>query len=294
MFLNILTLLFLALVVRGFARVIRYFITWLGRGKDLRTAVDHQRVSEDTALAYLEEGRHLTRDQRAEVMRAQLQDREEFLDNLHITWYQVVILFVFGSMAGLLLEELWMFASAGLTQSRVGLVWGPFSPLYGFGTVFLTLIAFQMRKRGAKGWQVFLVSALVGGCLEQFTGWAMETLFQAQSWTYLYLPDHITQWIAWRFLVMWGVLGLVWTKMIMPELLYRIGEPTTKRQVTFVVILAAYLALDIFMTLACFQRRTERDAGIPASNDFERWIDDHYTDEFMSQRFQNLVVGQDL
>ena len=201
-----------------------------------------------------------------------------------------MIIFLLASFAGLVLEEVWMFVSAGLTQSRPGLVWGPFSPLYGFGAVFLTLFCWVMRKVNASGSLVFVVSAALGGGLEQVTGWAMETLFGVSSWTYVYLPDHITQWVAWRFLFFWGIIGLVWARYVMPDLLYRIGAPTYRRQATFVLLLAAYLALDIFVTLACFTRMTLRDEGVPAVTPFQEWIDENFTDQFIAARFQNLVV----
>ena len=95
--------------------------------------------------------------------------RESYLDAMHMGWYQVVILFVVGSMAGLLLEEIWMLITAGLTESRVGLVWGPFSPLYGAGAVLLTLISYQLRRRHAPNVVVFCISAVVGGLLEEIT-----------------------------------------------------------------------------------------------------------------------------
>ena len=183
-----------------------------------------------------------------------------------------------------------MFVTAGLTQSRPGLVWGPFSPLYGCGAVLLTLFCWGMRKVRANDGVVFLVSAAVGGGLEQVTGWAMETLFHASSWTYIHLPDHITQWVAWRFLFFWGVIGLVWARYVMPDLLYRIGAPTFKRQAVFVLLLAAYLGLDIFMTMACFTRKTLRDEGVPAATPFQEWVDENYTDQFIAARFQNLVI----
>ncbi|WP_282742192.1 putative ABC transporter permease [Olsenella uli] len=293
MFLTLLSLLFLLLVVRGFARVIGYFWTWLGHGRDLEHARARGRVTSEGSLPEEAEevlSPRLTRRQRAQVLQSRREEREEFLDGLSLGWYQIVFIFVLGSMAGLLLEEVWMFATAGLTESRVGLVWGPFSPLYGTGTVLLTALSFWLRRKQARSWQIFLLSAIVGGSLEQLTGWGMETLFHAQSWTYAALPDHITTWVAWRFLVFWGALGLVWAKVITPELLFRIGEPTTRRQVTFVVILAVYLALDIFLTVACFSRRAARDAGIPAHNAFEAWVDQNFTDQFMSSKFQNLVI----
>lgn len=187
-----------------------------------------------------------------------------------------------------------MLVTAGLTENRVGLVWGPFSPLYGFGAVLITVLCFGLRRRGARLWQVFLCAALVGGTLEQVTGWSMETFLDATSWTYESYPDHITKWVAFRFLVYWGILGVVWCKVIMPRMLYQIGMPTTRRQAVFVTLVALYLVADIAMTLVCFNRKAQRDAGVPPANSFEQWVDTHYSDDFIAGRFQNLQIGSEL
>ncbi len=297
MFLSLIFVVFLYAVVQGFVRVVVFFWEWLSRGSQL----DEDDV--ERAEAALEESedaleRELARAERERGLgrlfarwRASAAAVDEYLDHLHLGWYQIVILFFLGSMAGLLIEEVWMLATAGLTENRVGLVWGPFSPLYGLGAVLLTLLSFFLRSRGARAWQVFLVSALVGGVLEQLTGWSMSTFFDAESWTYLHLPDHITQWVAWRFLAFWGLLGLTWSRAVMPRLLYQIGMPTTRRQAVFVTLVAVYLVADIAMTLVCFDRKTERDAGIPPANAFEQWVDTNYSDEFIAARFENLKIG---
>lgn len=297
MFLSLIFVVFLYAVVQGFDRVVVFFWEWLSRGRQL----DEDDV--ERAEAALEESedaleRELARAERERGLgrlfarwRASAAAVDEYLDHLHLGWYQIVILFFLGSMAGLLIEEVWMLATAGLTENRVGLVWGPFSPLYGLGAVLLTLLSFFLRSRGARAWQVFLVSALVGGVLEQLTGWSMSTFFDAESWTYLHLPDHITQWVAWRFLAFWGLLGLTWSRAVMPRLLYTIGMPTTRRQAVFVTLVAVYLVADIAMTLVCFDRKTERDAGIPPANAFEQWVDTNYSDEFIAARFENLKIG---
>ena len=297
MFLSLIFVVFLYAVVQGFVRVVVFFWEWLSRGRQL----DEDDV--ERAEAALEESedaleRELARAERERGLgrlfarwRASAAAVDEYLDHLHLGWYQIVILFFLGSMAGLLIEEVWMLATAGLTENRVGLVWGPFSPLYGLGAVLLTLLSFLLRSRGARAWQVFLVSALVGGVLEQLTGWSMSTFFDAESWTYLHLPDHITQWVAWRFLAFWGLLGLTWSRAVMPRLLYQIGMPTTRRQAVFVTLVAVYLVADIAMTLVCFDRKTERDAGVPPANAFEQWVDTNYSDEFIAARFENLKIG---
>ncbi len=234
----------------------------------------------------------LSSEQVAALKAARLKVRDEWLETAHPGLYHYVIIFVVASVAGLVLEMVWMFVSSGRTELRVGLVWGPFSPLYGFGACLLTMVLWKFRT--ASNLHVFAVSALLGGGLEQTTGMLMEDLFHAQSWTYLGLPDAITQWIAWRFIFAWGVLGLVWCRVVMPEVIYRIGEPTNRTQVIVVALLTVFLVLDMLATVFCFYRKTARDAGIGAHNAVEAYVDERFNDDFIANRFQNLVVGADL
>lgn len=152
-------------------------------------------------------GRRRMRAKLAKAQRRIIRDTKTFLRNEYLeahppSIYQYIIIFLIASVLGLVLETVYTFVMFGVVESRVGLVWGPFSPLYGCGAVLLTVCLWQVRDR--PWWQIFLLSALLGGALEQTTGWGMERFANAESWTYLGLPDHITQWVAWRFLAMWG------------------------------------------------------------------------------------------
>jgi uncharacterized membrane protein len=310
MFLTLVGLLGMLLAIRAISWCVRAFWAWLGRGKELRRLANNEQLDEGvklqiaTAHAWRVARRsevtirrnvphHLNAQQRHAVRKAVINARDEFLDATPLGWWQVIMIFFFCSILGLVLEEIWMLITAGLTESRVGLVWGPFSPLYGVGAVLLTFMAYQLRRHHAKNWHVFFAAVAVGGVLEQGCGWGMEHLLHAQSWSYAHLPDHITDYVAWRFLFMWGLLGIVWARLIMPELLYRIGVFHSVRQYAFIALLAAYLTADIAMTVACFDRKVERDAGIPPSNRFEVWVDEHYTDQFIARRFENLVIDTD-
>ena len=204
-------------------------------------------------------------------------------------WYQVTMIFFVWSIAGLVLEEVWMLLSMGKVQSRAGLVWGPFSPLYGTGAVLLTAVLLRLHDIGATRRQVFMASALVGGILEQATGWAMQTFLGIVSWDYISggVPFALTKWVAVPFLVGWGGLGCLWDRLVMPGLLHVIGGPTTKKRLTFAVLLGVFLVLDIVVTLCCFGRMVERGANIPPGNPIEEWVDDTYDDTFVANRFQN-------
>lgn len=239
-------------------------------------------------------GRRRMRAKLAKAQRRIIRDTKTFLRNEYLeahppSIYQYIIIFLIASVLGLVLETVYTFIMFGVVESRVGLVWGPFSPLYGCGAVLLTVCLWQVRDR--PWWQIFLLSALLGGALEQTTGWSMERFANAESWTYLGLPDHITQWVAWRFLAMWGLIGLTWCKVIMPELIYRIGQPTTNRQMVVVGVLTAFMTLDIVMTLACFWRAGQRHRGVPPSNPFEVYVDTHFDDDFIADTFENMQIG---
>lgn len=307
MFLNILGLLLALIVLAIVMRLIGAFWFWLSKGKKSRRYVeepeedtpeiaDAKRIASDfwgrrKRLRLMMKGEEIPpKHGFLELAKAHLVLREDFMDKLKLGWYQYVMLFFIASILGLLIEEVWMYITAGLTESRVGLVWGPFSPLYGAGAIILTVIFFYLRKAHAKWWVIFLLSMVVGGLLEQIVGWSMYTFMGASSWDYSEVPGAITQWVAVPFLFFWGILGLVWAKILMPELLYAIGKPTTKRQVVFITLLSIYLIADIFMTLACFDRMAARDEGIPPANGFEQWIDDHYSDAFIANRFQNMKI----
>lgn len=235
---------------------------------------------------------NISREQQRVIRQARLEMREDFLDDNSPGFYQYVILFLVASVLGLVLETVYTFVTFGILESRVGLVWGPFSPLYGVGAVLLTAVLWPLRKRPV--WQLFLLSAVLGGLLEQTAGWGMERFAHLQSWTYLGLPDHITQWVAWRFLAMWGLIGVLWCRVIMPEMVYRIGEPTSKRQKVVVGLLTAFITLDIVMTVACFWRAGQRSEGVPPRGPFEAYVDTHFNDDFMARTFENMKVGEDL
>jgi len=305
----IILVLFLAFqLIRFLAKLIwrgiAMFIAWLSDGRRLKKY--EEKVPDVTGAYSDEEGRRIEKErlrasriknreekaaERKRIREQHNERRDIFIKNARPNWYQTVVLFFAGSVLGLIGEEIFMLITRGIRESRPGLVWGPFSPLYGVGAVLITFVCLFLYKKKAKWWQVFLVAAAIGTLLEQLTGWSMEKLFNAHSWSYSHLPDAITQWVAWRFIFMWGLLGIVWTYFVMPEVLYLIGVATTRRQIIFTSLLAAYMIIDVVMTVKCFDRKTERDAGIPPANAFESWVDENFSDEFIAQRFQNLTIG---
>lgn len=55
-------------------------------------------------------------------------------------------LFVIGSFIGTILETIWAFCVDGHFEMRVGMVYGPFIPVYGGGACFLTAALYKLYK----------------------------------------------------------------------------------------------------------------------------------------------------
>lgn len=291
----------LFLVARGIAFLIQRYLDLRGAGRSFKKLLRQGRIdagvyadavwSEVNRFGHKKLRAKISKEQQRVIRDARRQLRDDFLNDNCPGFYQYLIIFLVASVLGLILETIWMFVAYGVLESRVGLVWGPFSPLYGCGAVLLTVVLWRLRDQPT--WMIFLISAGLGGILEQLAGWSMETVMHAWSWSYLHFPDHITQWVAWRFLIVWGLLGVAWCKVIMPELLYRIGEPTSRRQAVVVSFLTAFIALDIAMTVACFWRAGKREEGVPPQNVFEEYVDRHFGDEFIKGKFENLRMDSD-
>lgn len=291
----------LFLVARGITFLIQRYLDFHGAGRSFKKLLRQGRIdagvyadavwSEVNRFGHKKLRAKISKEQQRVIRDARRQLRDDFLNDNCPGFYQYLIIFLVASVLGLILETIWMFVAYGVLESRVGLVWGPFSPLYGCGAVLLTVVLWRLRDQPT--WMIFLISAGLGGILEQLAGWSMETVMHAWSWSYLHFPDHITQWVAWRFLIVWGLLGVAWCKVIMPELLYRIGEPTSRRQAVVVSFLTAFIALDIAMTVACFWRAGKREEGVPPQNVFEEYVDRHFGDEFIKGKFENLKMDSD-
>lgn len=62
-------------------------------------------------------------------------EKENRLTIHQIFWYLVIF-----SIIGLIIETIYGYATTGILESRKGLIWGPFCPVYGVGAVVLILL----------------------------------------------------------------------------------------------------------------------------------------------------------
>ena len=100
----------------------------------------------------------------------------------------------------------------GHYQDRAGLLFGPFSPIYGFGAVLMTVALNRFHDKNVV--LIFLVSAVIGGAFEYLTSWFMQFAFGIVAWDYSGTFLSIDGRTNGMFMAMWGVLGVVWIKLL--------------------------------------------------------------------------------
>ena len=118
------------------------------------------------------------------------------------------LLFAGGGVAGWIYEMLFYRINDGMFVQR-GQGLGPWLPIYGFGSVFISLLAIRFRNSKIA---VFLTSAVVSGVLEYATGWVLFRFFGGlRLWDYnteIWNWGNINGYICLRSVLLFAFAGL--------------------------------------------------------------------------------------
>lgn len=239
----------------------------------------------------------LDRDAAAEGMLGRDETGEGYIK---LNYFNLFWIFFVCSVLGLILEEVWhmVVVDPGVYQDRAGMLFGPFSPIYGFGAVLMAMALNRFYKKNPL--IIFLVSALIGGAFEVFVGWFMQTSFGVVSWSYSHIrlfgmPDPIAVLTGGRtctpFACMWGLGGLIWIKVLLPRLLKLINMIPWKRRYSATVILTAVMLIDGVMTLQSLDYWYQRVNGTIRNIPVAQFYDKHFDNEYMENRFQSMTMS---
>ena len=202
-------------------------------------------------------------------------------------FYKLVWLFFLAALIGDLVETLFCRATAGVWMSRSSLVWGPFSIVWGFGAVLLTVLLYRYRDR--RDGFLFLMGTLAGGAYEYMCSVASEIAFGSVFWDYSHLPFNLGGRINLLYCFFWGIATVVWIKYCYPllsrwieRLPLRLGRVLTWLIVLFMVVNMALSAL----ALGRFAQRQSDPA--PAQDALGQFLDERFPDGRMERIYPNI------
>ena len=232
----------------------------------------------------------LDRDAAAEGMLGRDETGEGYIK---LNYFNLFWVFFVCSVLGLILEEVWhmVVVDPGVYQDRAGMLFGPFSPIYGFGAVLMTMALNRFHDKPVP--VIFLVSAVIGGAFEFFVSWFMETAFGAVAWDYTGTFLSIDGRTNGMFMAMWGMLGVLWIKALLPKMLDVVNLIPWKLRYTVTAIATALMLVNAIMTLQSLDCWYGRLSGHVPETPIEQFYATYFDNDFMANRFESMTINPD-
>lgn len=205
---------------------------------------------------------------------------------------KLFVLFLIGSFIGTCIETVYALIVEGHFEVRVGVVYGPFIPVYGGGAVLMTVALYKLYKLSDTF--VFLISAALGAFFEYICSWGQETFLGTVSWDYSNMPLNIGGRTCLLYSFFWGFLGLVWLRYLYPFASKQIEKIPKKQGSIILVVVFIFMLYNGFITTASIYRWNQREQGLPPSNSFEMYLDTHYNDDRMKWLFPHMRDSETL
>ncbi|MCI9129746.1 MAG: putative ABC transporter permease [Eggerthellaceae bacterium] len=208
-----------------------------------------------------------------------------------LNFFNLFWLFVIASFLGDVMESIVhvTIVDPGHWQDRAGLLFGPFSPIYGCGAILMTLALNRFYKSNVV--LIFFVSAIIGGAFEFFVSLFMQYTFGAVAWNYtgqfLSIDGRTCGWA----MGCWGLLGVAWIKLLLPGILWLVNKIPWNWRYWVTIVAACLMAVDCVMSLQALDCWYERLSNDPVNTPIQHFYADHFNNTYMEDRFQSMTVN---
>ncbi len=212
---------------------------------------------------------------------------------ISLNFFNLFWIFTICSLLGLFVETAFHMIriEPGVYEERAGILFGPFSPIYGVGGVLLTMALNRLHK--ANPVLIFLLSAVIGGAFECAASLFFEMAFGIRAWNYGDTFLSIDGRTNGEFMFWWGCLGVFWVKVCMPVILQLVNLIPWNWRYSLTTVCATLMIIDCSMTLMALDRWYQRSTGIAADNAIAAFIDEHFDNTYMEERFESMTMNPD-
>lgn len=205
-----------------------------------------------------------------------------------MTYTKFIWIFVIGSIVGYVFEVSFYFIKHGFFLNKQGLLYGPFKPIYGFGSVLLSLILNFVRDK--KNWVIFIYGSIIGGVFEYICSLILEYFFKTRMWTYANMGLDINGRVYLPYLPIWGLIALLWLKIIYPWFCRLIAKIPKKPLLICTILISVFFVFNSTISTVAVWRMRDRAKNVPANSRLDKFLDKYYTDEYIMKRIPYLRV----
>lgn len=204
----------------------------------------------------------------------------------------IFVLFVVGCFLGTCYEEILTFTKKGIWESRQGLIYGPFNPVYGIGVIIFVIL---LGKHDAKRdwYYTYFYCCLLGGATEYILNWAQEVIFHTHSWDYSQHFLNIGGRTTIPFMLFWGILGLFVLKILYPFVSHLLGKLSYRLGYILFTFLFLFMIFDIIVSICATYRCTMRHEGKKPITVIGELCDRYYPDEYLRKIYPNAKIKKE-
>lgn len=202
-----------------------------------------------------------------------------------ISFHDIFYIFLFGCFFGWIVEGIWSYLKRGILINHSALVLGPFNVVYGVSAIVLTLCLFKLKDKNSI--QIFGISFAIGTVLEYIMSFLMEKMVGFVAWNYSKKPFNINGRVCLLYSIFWGILGVIWIKLIYPRVKKLIDKFNKKYSNKIMIAMMVFLVFNTILTFAAVERGKQYEKGIPPQNKFEEKLDKYFGIEYLNNMFNN-------
>jgi len=185
-------------------------------------------------------------------------------DNIHyLRHYSITslaLMFFIYSNFGWTWELIYYFLMKGKLINR-GVLHGPILPIYGVGGILILTILNVFRKKPLVH---FIMTMVLCGTVEYFSGWALEKIFDAKWWDYSGYFLNLNGRICAEGLLVFGIAGLAFIYVLSPLIDNALRHIKRQIQLPVALVLIALLVVD------CIFSRFVPNSGYGITGNFDK------------------------
>ncbi|WP_164473142.1 putative ABC transporter permease [Clostridium sp. E02] len=202
--------------------------------------------------------------------------------------YKGIWIFIIGGIIGYFVEVLYGIMKNGAMESRQGLLYAPFSQIYGLGALILVIITYPLKGKSNR-W-IFSICALFGGLFEFICSWIQEFFWGVQSWDYSPFALSLTGRTSLIYMIFWGALGVFFIRHVYPRISLFIDRIIDKMGGFITWTLVIFFIFDASLTTLTIDRWVERQNGVSTQSLYDELLDTYYPDELLNDIFPQMEL----
>lgn len=213
-----------------------------------------------------------------------------------LTIHQVFWYFIIFSIIGLIIETAYCYITAGTLESRKGLIWGPFCPVYGVSASVLLIFLNKYKNKNII-W-IFICGFITGSIAEYILSYILESIYGMRFWNYGYAKLNLNGRICLLYSTYWGILSIVLLKFIKPHIDKLIEKIPSRPRNIIEIALFIYFIINCIFTVWGIQtyenrilyNKVAQKGDNIISNIVYNIQENYFTNERMSRTFPNLRI----